>query len=402
MKDYKREILEKLLKKKWDRALRGSETKRRILLKPGELYRRYPAYDADIEEKQRIHEAAEELERMGMVQNEHLKYSADLDKICLQEEREEQIEAYLQETYQVSPRAKLAGQLSWLLGQYRTGGRFVKAYYSRILTQRERVWQQEELEKAENNFRMLDFLDKNREELYVREASMLVYGDSKWFEDHNYEAICGILREALELSSEEELENEEILSHCHIQPAERGICIKGNWRLQWEQKTLELSGLQGGVTLSSHDVARLKRVLLDTPVLLTVENKTSFCRIEPEGCGVMYLGGFADREQIRFLKMAIRDNPQLSCRHFGDIDVGGFFIHRHLCRDVGADFLLYRMGVEELKDPRFAKCLKRLTDSDKNRMVQLEQDRRYAPVLQYMKEQDVKLEQEIVSYYSLS
>ena len=43
---------------------------------------------------------------------------------------------------------------------------------------------------------MIDFLERNKEDLYVREASMFVYGDSKWFEDNNYEEVCTFLRAA--------------------------------------------------------------------------------------------------------------------------------------------------------------------------------------------------------------
>ena len=85
--------------------------------------------------------------------------------------------------------------------------------------------------------------------------------------------------------------------------------------------------------------------------------------------------------------------------HFGDIDVGGFLIHRHLCRETGQDFALYCMGIGQLKDARFQNCLKALTDSDRSRLETLMQDASYSGVLNYMKEHNVKLEQEIVSYY---
>ncbi len=114
---------------------------------------------------------------------------------------------------------------------------------------------------------------------------------------------------------------------------------------------------------------------------------------------VMYLGGFASRPQIDFLKKVISDNPDVIYRHFGDIDIGGFLIHKHLCRETSKDFELYCMGIQQLKDERFSNCLRGLTDKDISRLETLAEDVSYSEILKYMKEHNVKLEQEIVSYY---
>ncbi|MCM1327432.1 MAG: DUF2220 domain-containing protein [Bacteroidales bacterium] len=114
---------------------------------------------------------------------------------------------------------------------------------------------------------------------------------------------------------------------------------------------------------------------------------------------MMYLGGFANRHQIEFLKKVISSNPNAKYQHFGDIDIGGFLIHKHLCRETLKGFELYCMGMQQLKDKRFSNCLRKLTDNDINRIESLIKDAPYSEVLKYMKEHNVKLEQEIVSYY---
>ena len=114
---------------------------------------------------------------------------------------------------------------------------------------------------------------------------------------------------------------------------------------------------------------------------------------------MMYLGGFASRPQIEFLKKVIRDNPDVMYQHFGDIDIGGFLIHRHLCKRTSAAFGLYCMGVRQLSDERFQGCLKALTENDLARLKGLKEDAAYREVLEYMEKYGVKLEQEIVSYY---
>lgn len=57
------------------------------------------------------------------------------------------------------------------------------------------------------------------------------------------------------------------------------------------------------------------------------------------------------------------------------------------------------MGVQQLKDERFQHCLRGLTELDQSRLLTLMEEAPYREVLQYMLEHNVKLEQEIVSYY---
>lgn len=57
------------------------------------------------------------------------------------------------------------------------------------------------------------------------------------------------------------------------------------------------------------------------------------------------------------------------------------------------------MGIQQLCDIRFSHCLRELTDNDMIRLEALMEEDLYKEVLNYMKEHNVKLEQEIVSYY---
>lgn len=55
--------------------------------------------------------------------------------------------------------------------------------------------------------------------------------------------------------------------------------------------------------------------------------------------------------------------------------------------------------IEQLCDIRFSHCLRELTDNDMSRIGTLMEENLYNEVLKYMKENNLKLEQEIVSYY---
>lgn len=406
-KDYVKEILDRLMKKYQNRTARmeGGGTTRRIIVKPSELYRSYVENNADISVKQAIHEAAETLSDMGMITVDHLKFSTDIERIYLCLEKAEDIYQYLEDRYGDVPQRRILQQAAALLDKYEAGyagtdeDGLIGTYCRTIRAQLEKPSYLPEPKLIEANLKMLKFMEENQEKLYVKEASMLVYGDSKWFEEHNYDEICGIARQALNMPREEDEQNDAVLAQYCILPTEQEIFIKGNWRLEWEDRVIETAGLKGGIAVLSNDIQRIKRIKTFSTRLITVENKTSYQRMQPEGAALMYLGGFAARYQISFLIKTFQDNPGLEFLHFGDIDVGGLLIHRHLCRASGIRFRLYHMGIRQLEDDRFKPCRKRLTENDRNRMKGLMKEEEYKEVLQYMDEHDVKLEQEIISYY---
>ena len=57
------------------------------------------------------------------------------------------------------------------------------------------------------------------------------------------------------------------------------------------------------------------------------------------------------------------------------------------------------MGIEQLADKRFASCLKPLTDNDMARLRPFAEMEPYRETVSYMLEHNVKLEQEIISYF---
>jgi hypothetical protein len=398
-KDYKKEIIDGLLKKYNIRCAKNIFTNRRIILKPVEIYKDYAKNNANIFEKQGIHEAVSELSRMGFITADYLKFSDDVEKIYLCEERLNFIYEYLKTEYGVVPQSVISKQINEIVKKHIGTGEISQKYCAGILAQTETPICLLSPERIEANLKMIGFLEKNNEDLYVREASMLVYGDSKWFENNNYEEVCTFLRSATGRNREEGERNDAVLGLYHVTPAEQEIFIKGNWEIKWEQYVLNISKLPGGIAIASSDVKSIKSITIKAGNVMTIENKTSYQRIKGRDYAMMYLGGFANRHQIEFLKKVISDNPNTKYQHFGDIDIGGFLIHKHLCRETSKYFELYCMGIEQLRDVRFRHCLRQLTDHDVNRLEALIEDTSYSDILKYMKEHNVKLEQEIVSYY---
>lgn len=401
-KDYKREVIERLLKKWNNRIRKNISTNRRVILKPTEVYKKYADYNADITEKQNLHEAVKTLLDMEVIAVDYLKFSVDIEKIYLCEDKLDVIYEYLKEEYGIIPRSIIQKQIERLFQNYECGGKLVQDYCSSVLLQLAEPGNQINPERVEKNLKMLAFIEKNEESLYIREASMLVYGDSKWFEENNCEEVCNAIRDSLDMPKEESERNDAVLAGYYITPMEQEIFIKGDWKIEWEDYVLETVRLKGGIAIASNDIQGIQKITVSSPQMMTIENKTSYQRMNDSDTAAMYLGGFANRHQILFLQKVILDNPDIRYYHFGDIDVGGFLIHRHLCRATGIDFKLYGMGLAQLLDKRFEIGLRQLTENDRSRMNLLLEEEKYRPIVEYMGENNVKLEQEIVSYYIFS
>ena len=177
------------------------------------------------------------------------------------------------------------------------------------------------------------------------------------------------------------------------------IALKGNIILQIDGKEIDISVFKAGLEIFIDDIKSIEKIFVRDNVFITIENYTSWCRFNKIDAAAMYLGGYANRYQRDLLKKVYADNLYLSFKHFGDIDAGGFYIYNDLCRKTGIEFTTYKMSVNELQDKRYRKSLKALTENDKVRLQTLIVDVNFKDVIAYMLKNNVKLEQEIISFY---
>jgi hypothetical protein len=96
----------------------------------------------------------------------------------------------------------ISKQINEIVKKYLGIGEVTQKYCTGVLAQAENPICSFNPERIEANLKMIVFLEDNNENLYVREASMLVYGDSKWFENNNYEEVCTFLRSATGMNRE--------------------------------------------------------------------------------------------------------------------------------------------------------------------------------------------------------
>ncbi len=397
--DYKSKILSKLIEKcnKRDLKYSGKEINREISVKPKEFYRLYGTPDADASEEKRFNDAVNSLIQQGFVDAKRVKFSDDITKIVINLDALDVVNQYLEDNYQIIPRDTIVSDVLVLVHEYEGRGSLTDYYCKKIEKQITSKISDIDLDKERKIFNILDFIQANETDYYVREVSMLVFGSSKIFEENPfYDNICTIIREATGKDKDESTPNDDILKDFHIQNIDQEILIKGDVTISFSGYSLAVGNFVNGVAFPSSEIGRIDSIDVVTNKLLTIENKTAFYRFDNDEYAVMYLGGYANRYQTELIKKIHRYDPTVEFFHFGDIDMGGLFIHQHLCNSTGVHFELFHMGCEELAEEDNRTCLQPLTDSDRERAASLISVSDYRDVVEMMLKNNVKLEQEII------
>ena len=246
------------------------------------------------------------------------------------------------------------------------------------------------------------FIDTNENNLYVREMSMEVYGDSKFFEENTMESVCTILRKYNNNQADETELKDEVLFQYHIFKEPQKLSIRGRVIIRINGITADITGFADGIEFSASELENIDEIKILASNFMTIENRTSYLRYKDDNTVTFYLGGYTNRDQRDFLRLVHIDNPDKNYWHFGDIDAGGLWIHNHLCKITGINFGLFYMSEKELADPVYKKCLHKLSENDITRLQELKDMPVYKDVVDYMLRNRVKLEQEIVSLRLMS
>lgn len=234
------------------------------------------------------------------------------------------------------------------------------------------------------------YLINNTSEKYIRDASTNIYKDSKKLEKYKNK-IQSLLYKYGEYE-----DKEHIFEECGIVKTPTYIYLKGNAILEFGQETIDLSKLKSDIGLSTETIMNLKRVIVKAKDIITIENLTSFYEFKTADNLVIYLGGFHNSIKRTFLKLISLNNKDKDYYHFGDIDAGGFYIYEHLCKKTEIDFKLYNMDLKTLI--KYQDMTKPLTNNDilrlKKLLVNGKNKKLYREVIEYMLDNNCKLEQE--------
>ncbi len=391
----------KILVDKYRNSKKDSNTNKvtkRTQVKPEMLYKNYYANDGDYDIISAINDEVENLSQLGFLTYEREKFGTSIISIYLVDDQIDQVEDYLHKEFSFIPKRVKKDVLLATIEQYRNASDICRQECDRLQKQLT------ETNKIPPNYELIPkildavaFIENNQTDLYVREVSMKVYGDSKYFEENTLKPACLMIRKYKDIPCESDQQIDEILVKYSISKEPLKFCIKGNYRLIINGKELDLSLLPEGIELNTESLNRIEKICIDAPKFMTIENRTSYLRYSADDSVIFFLGGYAHRHQRDFIKKVDADNPDLQFLHFGDIDAGGFWIHHNLCDITGVDFKLFCMSQFELSQPQYSSCLQQLTDTDVVRLQELKNMVEYTDTIQYMLHHNVKLEQEIIS-----
>ena len=255
---------------------------------------------------------------------------------------------------------------------------------------------------AKNIILLLNYILKNKNEILERELSMLAFANSKSWEEKTKRRVLKILRQSgyfdslIENCADEKEINKVILEECNVYSNPSYVYFKGNGKITFENdKTLSVY-YDIPLALSSQSINKIKSFEISDSKIMTIENLTSFNRMKESDTFFIFLSGYHNTIKQNFLEKIYQQNSNKQFYHFGDIDPDGFFILENLQKKTHIDFKPYKMGIEELK--KYSDFSKTLEENDITKANSLIEEGKFVEIMNYMLENNIKLEQEIISW----
>lgn len=399
-----KKVLERLLDSyEKSKTFQGrNQVKQSFSVQIGKLFPRYED-DAEYDYFCLVNEAMEELCAAALI---HVEYERGgvLKKVVLNSDRLADCYAYLGRTSRKQEQEAMVAIWKELSEKPSADcltplGRYIAAQYLRIERNQNVEYYSHNQEEYRALLKAAEAVLENREEIFIRNFSIKVFHDSK-----RMEQLASKLSSLLYQYGEFQ-EKEAVLEECGIVHTPTYVMLKGNVELTLGGQKIDLSLLQGDIALSTESLKELRDISVLGVRVVTVENLTSFHDYPAREDCVIYLGGFHNQVKRDFLLYLYERNRDKEYRHFGDIDAGGFYILEHLKRKTGIAFRSMCMDIGTLQ--KYWRDKKLLTGSDRKRLMQLKEEingrkgqetetEDYGDVIDFMLENNCKLEQEAV------
>ena len=183
---------------------------------------------------------------------------------------------------------------------------------------------------------------------------------------------------------------------CNIFSNPSYVHFKGNGIISFEDGNRLKVSLDVPIALSSTSIEKITAFEIFDSKIMTVENLTSFNRINESDVFYVFLSGYHNSAKQNLLRKIFNSNQHKNYYHFGDIDPDGFYILENLRTKTNIDFKPYKMGIEELG--KYSNFTKTLEGNDITKAKTLIEKGCHTEVLNYMLNHNQKLEQEIISW----
>ncbi len=231
-------------------------------------------------------------------------------------------------------------------------------------------------------------------ETYMRNFSTALFKDSKKFQREYRSTIESILFDY----TDDVVEKDDILGYYNLYENPTYVLIKGDAEIVFDKSVMELIEMPGGIALSNGALAGIREIAVKASKIITVENLTTYHDCDESDAVYIYLGGYHNTSKQRLLELIYKNNNGKEYYHEGDLDVYGFLILNNLKRKTQIPFKPLMMDLQTIDRFFRAGLYKKLTARDKT-IIRRNMDgelSEYRDVLNYMLENDCKVEQESI------
>lgn len=205
----------------------NNKNNRRTQVKPEKLYKKYNANDGDYEEISKFNQAVEYLSKQGFICSVKEIFGTQIQCIFLVDERIQEAEQYLAERCGYVSKDMQIEKLKNLVEKYRNASPICEKECDRLSENIAKRKVPKNIDELDDVLKAVAFIEENQEELYMREMSMKVYGDSKYFENVTLQPVCSMLRKYSNHDIREGELLDEVLLVYHIAREPQKLCIKG-------------------------------------------------------------------------------------------------------------------------------------------------------------------------------
>lgn len=331
-----------------------------------------------------VNESVESLEKQGFVKVKRQKngvvQSVTLNVVLL-----ENIYRYIGRI----PKSAIVHDLEKLLFTYKDTNEILSVYCNRQMKRLEAnrsvEFFDDDLNEYESILKVISKILDVKNEIFERDFSIQVLGDSKAFEKIRAKVVS-LLYEYGDFP-----EKETILADLNIIKNSGHVYFKGKGRISICGQIIDFSNMNGDLAISSDMLKSIDLIEVFGKAVITIENLTTFNAFHCDNSFAIYLGGYHNTSRRNFICKVHEQNPDKQYLHFGDIDAGGFYILQHLRNRTGVEFEEYRMDLQTLKNN--IQYSKKLTENDRKRLAVLS-DTEFRETVKYMLDNNCKLEQE--------
>lgn len=252
--------------------------------------------------------------------------------------------------------------------------------------------------------RLIEFIADLDIDIYERELSQIIFGDTKMIEEKHRGAIadllceldpaCSAIRDSM--YSRDEI-NKLILERYRVIRPVSFIYIKGDGVIRLSSGRDITLFPDFAFAIPSEVIPQIEHIRINTPSVITIENLTAFSRIHSTDATYVFLGGYHNHAKQNLLVKMYNDNKQITnWVHAGDLDPDGVQILMGLRERTGIDFSPFLME-EDLLD-RYKEYSKPLESNDVKLALKLKGKDCMPKLMDKMLSSGIKLEQEVVVY----